>query len=80
MQEGNYKHAVFSLFPERDLMLACVLKKLPCLCAIYDTCTFHVKQAHDEAKTSVKRAVKMFSAASKQLVTSRSAHAKAVSR
>eukprot|EP00903_Cladosiphon_okamuranus_P013168 g12281.t1 len=37
-------------------------------------------QAHNEAKASVKRAIKTFTAASKQLVNSRSAHAKAVSR
>lgn len=37
-------------------------------------------QAHNEAKASVKRAIKTFSAGSKQLVNSRSAHAKAVSR
>lgn len=41
---------------------------------------FPAQQAHNQAKASVKRAVKTFSAASKQLVTSKSTHAKAVSR
>lgn len=39
-----------------------------------------IGQAHDEAKTSLKRATKLFSAGSKQLVAAKAAHAKVVAR
>lgn len=83
IQAGRYGHRRCQLFRGGLIIFPHVFRNNRCVCVdtgTHDLCAFHVNQAHDQAKASAKRAIKTFSVASKQLATSRSAHAKAVSR